>query len=35
MAGLPIAFPFDYLVEVCIGATVVLILVALLWGTDD
>lgn len=35
MAGLPIAFPFDYLVEVCIGATVVLILLALLWGTDD
>lgn len=35
MAGLPIAFPCDYLVEVCIGATVVLILLALLWGTDD
>ena len=35
MAGLPIAFPYDYLVEVCIGATVVLILLALLWGTDD
>lgn len=35
MAGLPIAFPFEYLVEVCIGATVVLILLALLWGIDD
>ena len=35
MAGLPIAFPCDYLVEVCIGATVVIILLALLWGTDD
>lgn len=35
MAGLPIAFPFDYLVEVCIGATVVLILLALLWEIDD
>lgn len=35
MAGLPIAFPFDYLVEVCIGATVVLILLALFWKTDD
>lgn len=35
MAGLPIAFPFEYLVEVCIGATVVLILLALLWKTDD
>lgn len=34
MAGLPIAFPFDYLVEVCIGATVVLILLALFWKTD-
>ena len=35
MAGLPIAFPFDYLVEFCIGATVVLILLALFWKTDD
>lgn len=35
MAGLPIAFPCDYLVEVCIGATVVLILLALLWEIDD
>lgn len=35
MAGLPIAFLFDYLVEVCIGATVVVILLALFWGTDD
>lgn len=35
MAGLPIAFPYDYLVEVCIGATVVLILLALFWKTDD
>lgn len=35
MAGLPIAFHFDYLVEVCIGATVVLILLALFWKTDD
>lgn len=35
MAGLPTAFPFDYLVEVCIGATVVLILLALFWKTDD
>lgn len=35
MAGLPIALPCDYLVEVCIGATVVVILLALLWGTDD
>ena len=35
MAGLPIAFPYDYLVEVCIGATVVLILLALSWKTDD
>ena len=34
MAGLPTAFLFDYLVEVCIGATVVVILLALLWGTD-
>lgn len=35
MDGLPIAFPYDYLVEVCIGATVVVILLALLWKTDD
>lgn len=35
MAGLPIAFPFEYLVEVCIGATVVLILLAILWEIDD
>lgn len=35
MAGLPTAFPFDYLVEVCIGATVVLVLLALFWKTDD
>lgn len=35
MAGLPTAFPFDYLVEVCIGATVVLILLAIFWKTDD
>lgn len=35
MAGLPIAFPFDCLVEICIGATVVLIMLALLWETDD
>lgn len=35
MAGLPIAFPFDYLVEVCIGATVVVILLALFWKIDD
>ena len=35
MAGLPIAFPCDYLVEVCIGATVVVILLALFWKTDD
>lgn len=35
MAGLPIAFPCDYLVEVCIGATVVVILLALLWEIDD
>ena len=35
MAGLPIAFPCEYLVEVCIGATVVLILLALFWKTDD
>lgn len=35
MAGLPIAFPYDYLVEVCIGATVVVILLALFWKTDD
>ncbi len=35
MAGLPIAFPFDYLVEVCIGATVVVILLAILWEIDD
>lgn len=35
MAGLPIAFPFDYLVEVCIGATVVVIMLALLWEIDD
>lgn len=35
MAGLPTAFPFDYLVEACIGATVVLILLALFWKTDD
>lgn len=35
MAGLPIAFPFEYLVEACIGATVVVILLALLWGADD
>ena len=35
MAGLPIAFPFDYLVEVCMGATVVVILLALFWKTDD
>lgn len=34
MAGLPIAFPCDYLVEVCIGATVVVILLAILWGID-
>lgn len=35
MAGLPTEFPFDYLVEVCIGATVVVILLALFWKTDD
>ena len=35
MAGLPIAFPCEYLVEVCIGATVVLILIAILWEIDD
>lgn len=35
MAGLPIAFPFDYLVEVCIGVTVVLIMLALFWEIDD
>lgn len=35
MAGLPTAFPFDYLVDVCIGATVVVILLALFWETDD
>lgn len=35
MAGLPIAFPFDYLVEICIGATVVVIMLALLWEIDD
>lgn len=35
MAGLPTAFPFDYLVEVCIGVTVVIILLALLWKIDD
>lgn len=34
MAGLLTAFPFDYLVEVCIGATVVLILLSLFWKTD-
>nr|DAZ68568.1 MAG TPA: hypothetical protein [Caudoviricetes sp.] len=34
MAGLPIAFPFDCLVEICIGATVVVILLALFWKTD-
>lgn len=34
MAGLQIAFPFDCLVEVCIGATVVVILLALFWGID-
>lgn len=34
MAGLPIAFLFDYLVEVCIGATVVVILLALFWKND-
>ena len=34
MAGLPTAFLFDYLVEVCIGATVVFILLALFWGID-
>lgn len=35
MAGLPIAFPCDYLVEVCIGATVVVIMLAILWEIDD
>ena len=35
MAGLPIAFPCDYLVEVCIGATVVLVMLAILWEIDD
>lgn len=35
MAGLPIAFPFEYLVEVCIGVTVVVILLAILWEIDD
>lgn len=35
MAGLPIAFPFDYLVEVCIGATVVVIMLEILWEIDD
>lgn len=35
MAGLPTAFLFDYLVEFCIGATVVVILLALFWKTDD
>lgn len=34
MAGLPTAFLFDHLVEVCIGATVVVILLSLFWGTD-
>lgn len=34
MAGLTIVFPCEYLVEVCIGATVVVILLALFWGTD-
>ena len=35
MAGLPTAFPCDYLVEVCMGATVAVILLALFWKTDD
>lgn len=35
MAGLPIAFPCEYLAEVCIGVTVVLVLLALLWEIDD
>lgn len=35
MAGLPIAFLFEYLVEVCMGATVAVILFALFWKTDD
>lgn len=35
MAGLPIAFPYDCLVEICIGATVVVILLALFWKIDD
>lgn len=34
MAGLPTAFLFDYLVEVCIGATVAVILLALFWKND-
>lgn len=35
MAGLPIAFLFEYLVEVCMSATVAVILPALFWKTDD
>lgn len=35
MAGLPIAFLFEYLVEVCMGATVAVIILALFWKTDD
>jgi len=35
MAGLPIEFLSDYLVEACMGATVAVILLALFWKTDD
>ena len=35
MAGLLTAFLSDYLVEVCMGATVAVIILALFWKTDD
>lgn len=35
MAGLLTAFLFEDLVEVCMGATVAVILLALFWKTDD
>lgn len=35
MAGLLTASLSDYLVEVCMGATVAVIILALFWKTDD
>lgn len=35
MAGLLTEFLSDYLVEVCMGATVAVIILALFWKTDD